>query len=111
VEALRTSIGLEAYAQRDPLVAYKGRATEMFQELLANIRAGVVSRAFNLRPRAVAAPTQMEARASAVAAGTNGEAGKPDGAGPVQGAAAGDTAPADTGAASHGGGKRRRRRR
>ncbi|MDO9302778.1 MAG: hypothetical protein Q7T89_15435, partial [Anaerolineales bacterium] len=34
VEALRISIGLEAYAQRDPLVQYKGRASEMFQQLL-----------------------------------------------------------------------------
>ena len=31
VEALRVSIGLEAYAQRDPLVQYKGKASEMFQ--------------------------------------------------------------------------------
>ena len=28
VEALRVSIGLEAYAQQDPLVQYKGRASE-----------------------------------------------------------------------------------
>ncbi len=53
VEALRTSIGLEAYAQRDPLVAYKSKATDMFQELLANIRAGVISRAMQMRPRVV----------------------------------------------------------
>ncbi len=51
VEALRTSIGLEAYAQRDPLVAYKSKATEMWNELLANIRSAVVSRALALRPR------------------------------------------------------------
>ena len=58
VEALRVSIGLEAYAQRDPLVQYKGRASEMFGELLAEIRAGVISRMFTLRPRqANAAPT------------------------------------------------------
>ncbi|MCE1254331.1 MAG: hypothetical protein LWX83_12390, partial [Anaerolineae bacterium] len=37
VEALRVSIGLEAYAQRDPLVQYKSRATEMFATLLADI--------------------------------------------------------------------------
>jgi preprotein translocase subunit SecA len=51
VEALRVSIGLEAYAQRDPLVQYKGRASEMFQQLLADIRIGVVSRLFTFRPR------------------------------------------------------------
>ncbi len=51
VEALRVSIGLEAYAQRDPLVQYKGRASEMFQQLLADIRMAVISRMFTFRPR------------------------------------------------------------
>ncbi|HEY3344698.1 MAG TPA: hypothetical protein VGJ97_07210 [Anaerolineaceae bacterium] len=51
VEALRVSIGLEAYAQRDPLVMYKSRASEMFQELLAEIRIGVIGRMFTYRPR------------------------------------------------------------
>jgi len=51
VEALRVSIGLEAYAQRDPLVQYKGRASEMFQQLLEDVRGLVISRAFAARPR------------------------------------------------------------
>ena len=50
VDALRVSIGLEAFAQRDPLVQYKARATEMFAELLRDIRAAVVSRMFTYRP-------------------------------------------------------------
>ncbi len=59
VEALRVSIGLEAYAQRDPLVQYKGRASEMFQQLLADIRMGVISRLFTFRPRSqVASATE-----------------------------------------------------
>ena len=49
MEALRTSIGLEAYGQRDPLVQYKSRAVDMFRGLLANIRAGIVSRMFRLQ--------------------------------------------------------------
>jgi preprotein translocase subunit SecA len=53
MEALRVSVGLEAYAQRDPLVAYKSRASELFQQLLADTRRGVVSRMFTFR---VAAP-------------------------------------------------------
>jgi preprotein translocase subunit SecA len=53
VEALRVSIGLEAYAQRDPLVQYKSKASEMFKELLADIRMGVVSRMFTYQPRKV----------------------------------------------------------
>jgi preprotein translocase subunit SecA len=53
VEALRVSIGLEAYAQRDPLVQYKGRASEMFSQLLEEVRGLVISRAFAARPRRV----------------------------------------------------------
>jgi hypothetical protein len=53
VEALRVSIGLEAYAQRDPLVQYKGRASEMFAQLLEDVRGLVIGRAFASRPRGV----------------------------------------------------------
>ncbi len=53
VEALRISIGLEAYAQRDPLVQYKGRASEMFAQLLEDVRSLVIGRAFASRPRRV----------------------------------------------------------
>ena len=53
VEALRVSIGLEAYAQRDPLVQYKGRASEMFQQLLEDVRSLVIGRAFAARPRRI----------------------------------------------------------
>ncbi len=51
MEALRVSIGLEAYAQRDPLVQYKSRAFEMFRKLLSDMRIGVVTRMFTFSPR------------------------------------------------------------
>jgi preprotein translocase subunit SecA len=51
MEALRVSIGLEAYAQRDPLVQYKNRAYELFQELVDNMRISVVTRMYTFRPR------------------------------------------------------------
>ncbi|HET9906122.1 MAG TPA: hypothetical protein VFQ23_05765 [Anaerolineales bacterium] len=53
IEALRVSIGLEAYAQRDPLVQYKGRASEMFAQLVEDIRGLVIGRIFAYRPRPV----------------------------------------------------------
>jgi preprotein translocase subunit SecA len=62
VEALRVSIGLEAYAQSDPLVKYKSQASDMFQSLLSDIRAGVIGRIFLYQPRGSAAqvdPTPM----------------------------------------------------
>ena len=51
MEALRVSIGLEAYAQRDPLVQYKTQAFEMFQNLLRDMRMSLVTRMFTFRPR------------------------------------------------------------
>ena len=54
MEGLRVSIGLEAYAQRDPLVQYKARASELFAALLANMRQGVVNRMFTFTPRSQA---------------------------------------------------------
>jgi len=50
MEALRVAIGLEAYAQRDPLVQYKTRAFEMFQNLLWDMRMSMVTRMFTFRP-------------------------------------------------------------
>ncbi len=51
IEALRVSIGMEAYAQRDPLVQYKSQASTLFQELMGEIRMGVISRLFTYHPR------------------------------------------------------------
>ncbi len=51
MEALRVSIGLEAYAQRDPLVQYKSKASALFQDLLSAMRLGVITRMFTYRPR------------------------------------------------------------
>ncbi|HSR46440.1 MAG TPA: hypothetical protein VLL77_00490, partial [Anaerolineales bacterium] len=56
MEGLRTAIGLEAYGQRDPLVQYKSRAFDMFSQLQADIRAGVITRMF--RSPAPARPSQ-----------------------------------------------------
>jgi preprotein translocase subunit SecA len=64
MEALRVSIGLEAYAQRDPLVQYKSKASELFQTLLGNMRLGVVSRMFTFRTANVSS-VQAETRKSA----------------------------------------------
>ena len=60
MEALRVSIGLESYAQRDPLVQYKNRSTDMFSDLLANIRLGVMSQIFRLQPVQRATGSQPE---------------------------------------------------
>lgn len=85
MEALRTSIGLEAYGQRDPLVQYKSRAFDMFKQLLDDIRAGMVSRMFRLQ----------------LSAATSGQSSQ----------ATGNTAPVAAKSAGGSKSKRRRKRR
>jgi preprotein translocase subunit SecA len=50
MEALRVSISMESYAQRDPLVQYKSQASTMFTELLSEVRQTVISKMYRYRP-------------------------------------------------------------
>lgn len=49
IEELRQSIGLQAYAQVDPLVAFKREGHDMYQQLVANIRKQVARTVFKVR--------------------------------------------------------------
>ncbi|MGH2582432.1 MAG: hypothetical protein ACRDFQ_06010 [Anaerolineales bacterium] len=98
MEALRISVRLEAYAQRDPLVEYKAQAFRMFQNLFADMRSSVVNRMFVFQPGAIG----QTARAAALPAA---QAPAPS----TNGGAAAEPATAEAGTPS--GGKRRRRRR
>lgn len=46
MDGLRTSIGLRAYGQRDPLLEYKGEAFKMFDELMVNIKTEICHNIF-----------------------------------------------------------------
>ena len=48
LENLRTGIGLQAYGQRDPLVAYRAEGQKMFQDLLARMQYDVVHSMFHV---------------------------------------------------------------
>jgi preprotein translocase subunit SecA len=73
VEALRVSIGLEAYAQRDPLVQYKAQASELFHQLLDDVRAAVIGRVFAYQPRRIEiTPTEVPAVPAEVVAAPAG---------------------------------------
>jgi preprotein translocase subunit SecA len=48
LDSLRTGIGLRAYGQQDPLVAYKREALEMYDMLVQEIQHTVVSRIYHL---------------------------------------------------------------
>lgn len=50
MEALRVSIRMESYGQRDPLVQYKHKASGMYSELMGTVRQTVISRMFRYRP-------------------------------------------------------------
>jgi preprotein translocase subunit SecA len=107
MEALRVSIGLEAYAQRDPLVQYKSRAFALFQELLGNMRLGVITRMFTYRPRDL---SSVQAAASHEEAPKEEESVENAAEEPVEAEEAGEVkAPASV--ASSGGKRRRRRHR
>ncbi|HIK36698.1 MAG: preprotein translocase subunit SecA [Geminocystis sp.] len=51
MDALRDSIGLRGYGQRDPLIEYKQEGYEMFLEMMADIRRNVVYSLFQFQPR------------------------------------------------------------
>lgn len=71
MEALRISIGLEAYAQRDPLVAYKTKASEMFQNLFNDMQSSVVHKMFTFRPQPTATASGIQASSKQVAKPTD----------------------------------------
>jgi preprotein translocase subunit SecA len=54
MEVLRQGIGLQSYAQKDPLAEYRVRAYDMFQELLRAIQSEVATAMFTYRPRNLA---------------------------------------------------------
>ena len=56
IDILKEGIYLRAYAQKDPLLEYKGEAFRMFDELMAAVEADTVKLLFRVVP--VSAPTQ-----------------------------------------------------
>jgi preprotein translocase subunit SecA len=60
MEALRISVILEGYGQRDPLVMYKSQAFKLFQGLLSDMRQAVVSRMFSFIPKGLQAPLLLQ---------------------------------------------------
>jgi preprotein translocase subunit SecA len=58
MDALRDSVGLRGYGQKDPLIEYKSEGFEMFLEMMINIRRDVVYSLFQFQPQAQ--PTMQE---------------------------------------------------
>jgi preprotein translocase subunit SecA len=54
MDALRESVGLRGYGQKDPLIEYKQEGYEMFLEMMTDIRRNVVYSMFQFSPQAQA---------------------------------------------------------
>ena len=76
---LKGSVGLNAYAQRDPVVAYKLESSEMFEAMVSSIREGTVRMLLTAAPRA-----KIERRQVASATSESGGASDPEPKKPVQ---------------------------
>ncbi len=83
MDEMRQGIGLQAYGQSDPLVAYKREAHDMWDQLLVNIRNQITRSIYHVELAAQpqpAAPPVMVATQPGVADDGNGSgAGEPDG--------------------------------
>ncbi|MDJ1170693.1 preprotein translocase subunit SecA [Roseofilum sp. BLCC_M154] len=52
MDALRESVGLRGYGQKDPLIEYKSEGYELFLEMMISIRRNVVYSLFQFQPQA-----------------------------------------------------------
>jgi preprotein translocase subunit SecA len=71
MDELREGVGLQAYAQKDPLVVYKTQGYEFFQQLLSNIQHDVAHTIFRVQPVVAQQPVRTR---------LTDESGKPHGA-------------------------------
>ena len=76
MENMRHGIGLQAVAQRDPLVAYKREGHNMFQNLLANIQHDVAHMIFHVNILKKETPRLEPSPMAKVAAGRTDSTGK-----------------------------------
>ena len=64
MDALRESVGLRGYGQKDPLIEYKSEGYELFLDMMTNIRRNVVYSLFEFQPQiqpppAIQAPSEL----------------------------------------------------
>ncbi|MEM9218219.1 MAG: preprotein translocase subunit SecA [Cyanobacteria bacterium P01_F01_bin.150] len=63
MDALRESVGLRGYGQKDPLIEYKSEGYELFLEMMTSIRRDVVYSVFQFQPQAATAKPKPAAQA------------------------------------------------
>jgi preprotein translocase subunit SecA len=91
VEEMRQGIGLQAYGQQDPLVAYKREAHDMWTQLQANIRNRIVRSIYHVEiaPQARPQPTAPPVTVATQPGVTEANGGSPQPA-PARAASAND---------------------
>ncbi len=63
MDALRESVGLRGYGQKDPLIEYKSEGYEFFLEMMTTIRRDVVYSVFQFQPQPQPMETSVEVEA------------------------------------------------
>ncbi len=76
LDALREGIGLRAFGQQNPVVAYKREAAETYEDMLASIRSQVARDIYRVQP-AQSAPVPQSRRLSANTPGSSGKGRQP----------------------------------
>ena len=78
MDDLREGAGLQAYAQRDPLIAYKSNSFRMFNELLGHLRHDVVHTIFRVQPAAAQQPARTQITEAETTTNANADAAPED---------------------------------
>ncbi|HSD83002.1 MAG TPA: preprotein translocase subunit SecA [Anaerolineae bacterium] len=76
LDTLREGIGLRAFGQQNPVVAYKREAADTYEDMLASIRSQVARDIYRVQP-AQSAPAPQPRRLSTNAPGTSGRGRQP----------------------------------
>ena len=61
MDALRESVGLRGYGQKDPLIEYKNEGYYMFLDMMTNMRRNVIYSMFMFKPAPPAGQTAGQA--------------------------------------------------
>ncbi len=77
MDDLKESVGLNAYAQRDPVMEYKIQGMAMFEEMSSAIRAGTIRMLLTAKPRETSTERKQILVGNAVTAKPDGKAVKP----------------------------------
>jgi preprotein translocase subunit SecA len=96
MDDLKGSVGLNAYAQRNPVVEYKIQGGIMFEEMIQEIRSGTVRMILSARPRNASTERKQVLNGSA-SMQTDGKKVKPTPAKKVEKAGPNDPCPCGSG--------------